>query len=99
MDVLIKGERIELPKIGESYIDIRIYETGEIVIEGDQDKTAEAIELPPHGDLIERSPLVQKIKDEWQKIHEETGCDVKGIFWNKLVEIIESSEVVLEAST
>ena len=59
----------------------------------------EVVEVPPHGDLIERSPLVQKIKDEWQKIHEETGYDVKGIFWNKLVEIIESSEVVLEAST
>lgn len=97
MDVLIKN--IELPT--EERIQLSIYPNGIVVnhstLKVEKNRTT-AIELPPHGDLIERSPLVQKIKDEWQKIHEETGCDVKGIFWNKLVEIIESSEVVLEAS-
>lgn len=62
MDILIKGERIELPKIGEFYIDIRIYETGEIVIDGDQDKTAKAIELPPHGDLKDETDIIHRIE-------------------------------------
>ena len=52
-DILIMGEQIEIPKAGESYIDIRIYETGEIVIDGDQDKSAKAIELPKHDRLID----------------------------------------------
>lgn len=97
MDVLIKG--MELPKEGNVYLIIGEDGVVSEKIGSMYHVTTEAIELPLHGDLIERSPLVQKIKDEWQKIHEETGCDVKGVFWNKLVEIIESSEVVLEAST
>lgn len=64
-ELLIKGERIELPKIGESYIDIRIYETGEIVIDGDQDKTAKAIELPPHGRLIDADELLASDAINW----------------------------------
>lgn len=99
MDVLIKN--IESPS-ETSGIEIFMYNDGTTIcryLGEDRWFEVEAIELPEHGDLIERSPLVQKIKDEWQKIHEETGYDVKGIFWNKLVEIIESSEVVLEAST
>ena len=97
-DILIKN--MEMPK---ERIMLEIFPNGRVLEINPHNNAripteAEAIELPPHGDLIERSPLVQKIKDEWQKIHEETGYDVKGIFWNKLVEIIESSEVVLEAN-
>jgi len=61
MEILIKGERIELPKNGEFYIDIRIYETGEIVVDGDQDKTAMAIELPLHDDLISRRDAIDVV--------------------------------------
>lgn len=105
MDILIKN--MVLPTEDEQ-VNITILSDGSVIehFRNESGKWSSyrsggvtAIELPEHGDLIERSPLVQKIKDEWQKIHEETGYDVKGIFWNKLVEIIESSEVVLEAST
>lgn|GEM_PF-6042183 len=93
--VLIKGERIELPKNGECYIDIRIYETGEIVIDGDQDKTAKAIELQEHGDLIDEDEFRLVIYREIRKHKEDEPITtiLKEILWK-----MDNAPVIVEAT-
>ena len=107
MDILIKGERIELPKVGESYIDIRIYETGEIVIDGDQDKTATAIELPPHNDLADKSVIIERMGDVYEALYDKVDkkalseCHVaflKAVMYAPTVIPSSESTVVLEAN-
>lgn len=51
-----------------------------------------------HGDLIERSHILDKVKDEWRKIREEKGYDVMSDFWLALCKVIEEAPTVLEAS-
>ena len=67
MGVYIKG--MEMPKEG-NWRSIRIYPDGTIgrpigfgdyaLVEG-----AQAVPVPPHGDLIDRDPFVQFIKSHW----------------------------------
>jgi len=59
-EILISGEQIRLPKIGECFIDLRLYETGEVVVDGDKDPTATMIELPSHGRLGDLDELVKE---------------------------------------
>lgn len=56
-------------------------------------------EIPDkYGELIERGTFVDKVKSEWYRIHEETGYDIKGIYWNSLLEANDKAPTVLEAS-
>ena len=66
MSILIKG--MEMPKDKE--IILRIDEEGQVYnIYGEYPtKIYEAIEIPPHGDLIDRDAL---IKDGWLNLHKE----------------------------
>lgn len=89
-DILIMGGRIEIPKAGESYIDIRIYETGEIVIDGDQDKSAKAIELPPHGVLKDVDEIAQMIISK--------PCNSDSERLNHIYDCIAKARTILEAN-
>lgn len=61
MSILIKG--IDLPK-GGWYLDLVITADGVVRDYGDEDEQiAEAIELPDHGDLIEKDPLFKKAEE------------------------------------
>lgn len=60
MSILIKG--LEMPKKGMC-IDIVIFDDGTVVCYDDDDKKiGEAVELPDHGDLIERDRLHHDLK-------------------------------------
>lgn len=62
MDVLIKG--LELPTEGR--ISLSIYPNGIVVnhstLKAEKNRTT-AVEVPPHGDLIERSELIKEIEE------------------------------------
>lgn len=61
MSILIKG--MKMPKDGEcvvitSYGTAYKYECGDVVMYGDAyNETAVAVQLPPHGDLIDREKI------------------------------------------
>ena len=58
MSILIKG--VGMPKQGEC-IDIVIFDDGTAVFYDDDKKIGEAVELPDHGDLIERDALMTRL--------------------------------------
>ena len=72
MSILIKG--IEMPKEGW-YLDLVITSDGVVRFYGDEEEVqiAEAVELPDHGDLIERDSVLASFKEslesckEWRK--------------------------------
>ena len=67
MSILIKG--IDLPK-DFWYLDLVITADGVVRYYGDEDyKIAEAIELPDHGDLIDRDAL--NATDSWEWIRHD----------------------------
>lgn len=97
MDILIKGERIELPKNGECYIDIRIYETGEIVIDGDQDKTATAVSLPEHGRLIDGDKLLSIFRQANKDCY-QIGKYERASQWYDAEGFVEMQKTIVEAN-
>lgn len=74
MSILIKG--MEMPEDGEMLC-IDIYPDGKVSINLDLAcaKIAQAVELPPHGDLIDRRDLKNKKitidYDEWDNTFED----------------------------
>ena len=60
MSVLIKG--MKMPQ-GERYVDVRIFDDGRATTAtGERPfyREMEVIELPPHGDLIDRDELIER---------------------------------------
>ena len=79
MDVLIKG--LALPKKGT--VELTIYEDGHVLYEQDDGRYIEmgdgiAIELPPHGELIEKSNVIFNLQVEALGI-EPKDKDFEGI--------------------
>ena len=71
MSILIKG--LKMPKKGEC-IDIVIIDDGTVVCYDDDDKKiGEAVELPDHGDLIDRDAVLNESKcgEYWWETEEE----------------------------
>lgn len=67
MSILIKG--ISMPKDGE-FIDLVITAEGKVACYDAEDrKIAEAVELPDHGDLIDRDAL--NATDSWEWIRQD----------------------------
>ena len=93
MDILIKGKWINPPN-KDDYLDIRLYGTGEVVVNGDLDREAVAIPVPEHGDLIDKQKLIKELEKAWNVDDDQDFC-------NKSVwRIIErESDVVLERTT
>ena len=58
MSILIKG--LKMPKKG-TCIDIVILDDGTVVCYDDDKKIGEAVELPDHGDLVDRDKLMMKM--------------------------------------
>lgn len=56
MSILIKG--MKMPEKGK-YIDIIIFDSGKVVYYEDGQEFGEAVELPDHGDLIDKDSLVK----------------------------------------
>ena len=73
MSVLIKG--MEMPKDG--YIDVRVFAKGHANIATGEPpfyKEMPAIEVPPHGRLIDADALYKhmvKVHNEWKEHHEQ----------------------------
>lgn len=59
MSVIIKG--VALPTSRE-WVDVRIYYDGKAIVTGERANRTEheAVELPPHGDLIDRDAFMKK---------------------------------------
>ena len=89
MDLLIKG--LELPT--EERISLSIYPNGIVVnhstLKPEKTRTT-AIELRPHGDLIERDRAIDEM--EYVSFETEYNCDLAQ-------EVLRDTSVFLEAST
>lgn len=80
MSVLIKG--VKMPKDGE-VIDLVITSDGVVrAYDNENEKIGEAVELPEHGDLIDRDKLNEAMyheafetDSEWQKW--DSGCWIR----------------------
>jgi len=91
MDVLIKG--LALPKKGESCINLKIYSDGTVYEIGMYSgeiipNKAKAIELPPHGRLID----ADKVKEKQKHSYNEFCENVVSVF------DIDHAPTVLEAN-
>lgn len=105
MDILIKG--MEMPKEVNHPLFIRILsdghiEKGDFLKGGFIETDAKAIEVPPHGRLIDENDLVRLIEDDYgcgvckNKADEERCLD--RCKWAVLLNDIDSLPTVLEAS-
>jgi len=75
MSILIRG--VDLPT-NDSLV-IRIFPTGDVADQyGRIDERIKAIEIPPHGDLIDRDALdlerEVELADDWKTAHEIANC-------------------------
>lgn len=93
MSVLIKG--IDLPKCG-LYLDLVITADGVVRDYGIEDEQiAEAIELPDHGDLIDREALMARYAEE---VKPSNNSDfIRPPRWNDAVQLTELAPVVIPA--
>lgn len=87
-DILIKN--MEMPE--EGFVRMMLWHDGGVAIEVSpknyEQLEDKAVELPPHGDLIDKEELIRKLRTyNWVKC----GTDV--------MTVIENALVVLEAST
>lgn len=94
MDLLIKGEWIKLPS-KDDYLDIRLYGTGEVVINGDLDREAKAIPVPEHGRLCDFDKFYEYI-DYYLCKNCEKACSDCDVPWIK--NVISQVPTVLEAN-
>jgi len=86
----------EMPKYP---INLTVYPDGKaLMTSGAEVHEVSVKTLGEHGELIERGTLVDKVKSEWFRIHEETGYDIKGAYWNSLLEANDKAPTILEAS-
>lgn len=95
MDILIKN--IEIPK--EKYIRVEIHHDGSMYVQKNgyysfyvksQDK---AIELPPHGRLIDADAIISKIE---RAVHPDDLTYT--IAYGILKQIVEDAETIVEAT-
>ena len=93
-DILIKN--MELPKEGESCLNLKIYSDGTVLTTGIYNEEimptdATAIELPPHGRLIDADRLKA---DNPQHMN----ADVPYVTEETVAEIIDYAPTIVEAS-
>ncbi len=89
-DILIKG--LALPKEGDTYgLHLSIFHDGKVYVEYDEKPMATAIELPEHGDLVDITP----IKDKMSSIINRYDIDDWG---GKLADLISNAPVIVEAT-
>jgi hypothetical protein len=91
MSVLIKG--MKMPKKG-TYIDIVILDDGTVVCYDDDKKIGEAVELPDHGDLIDRDELRKSLIDEGETVGID-GFSIDGVTADDVCYAIENAPVVI----
>ena len=98
MSILIKG--ITIPT--HDYIDIRIFPHGKAEINKIRTatradgtpafyKTFDVVELPPHGDLIDRDAL--KVDDGWLDNQDGTQTHIQFVYAN----VIINAPIIIEA--
>ena len=66
MSLYIKG--LKMPKKGR-YTSFTIYDDGRVVFKFGGDPAGKAIELPPHGDLIDRDKLLRIWAKDKEDLH------------------------------
>ena len=94
MSILIKG--MKMPKEDE-LLCIRIYPSGKVIIDLDLQckQVAEAVELPDHGDLIDRDALMTRYAEE---VRPSNNSDfMRPLRWNDAVQLTELAPVVIPA--
>ena len=89
-DILIRG--MSMPPKGEYDCTIRVWSDGTAMLYGNTDLIGggELIELPPHGDLIDRDAL-------WEHV-EDLACNIWVTASGVPVEALEKAPTVIEAS-
>ena len=93
-DLLIRG--MTLPPSGDN-MRVIIHSSGQVIIDrGVYCDETEAVELPDHGDLIDRAELERKGADMYQDIWH---CGyVEDTIWGFSHEMIESANTIIPAS-
>lgn len=92
MSILIKG--LKMPKKGEC-IDIVILDDGTVVYYDDDKKIGEAVELPDHGDLIDRSALMKEFAEYVAPSNRSDFVPPPN--WNDAVSLLGSAPTVIPA--
>lgn len=64
MSILIKG--MQMPVRGNSYLEIVIHPDGTVFSGGGSYLGRLAVELPPHGDLIDRSDVLAVVDEAYE---------------------------------
>lgn len=102
-DILIKG--IEMPKGRGASVPLYVHSNGQVFFENGKNLTLEereAIEVPPHGELISRQDVIEALK-----VACEEGCNdnytnsVRRAIFDEVLGVVDDKEIlptILEAS-
>lgn len=74
MSVLIQG--LKMPQ-GESCVTVRIWGDGRVIGVHNDSLVKHAIELPPHGRLIDADALEKHIKKDWEEYDHWIAVEVE----------------------
>ena len=95
-EILIKG--LALPKNGDTYgLHLSIFPNGDVYVEYDEEPTATAIELPEHGDMIDRMELAMNVAKAQEELK---GKDIDPfMLLGDVLRWIDLAPTIVEAST
>lgn len=100
-DIVIRG--MEMPKEGDTYgLHLVIYPSGEVWIAYDDKPITEAIEIPPHGRLIDADKLLHESGYDPMMFQPKYGGDhrtqYKTLMGYEILGIVDDAPTVLEVS-